>query len=289
MGLISLREFARRNGISAEAVSKAVKTGRIPAHDGKLDPTEAQAAWDRSKDPARAGRKLPRASWKISKMQSEQQRVPAADRPQSSPAPFPSGFGGHSYTEVKTRREQVRLARDQFELKRLIGDMVPVADVGQKIDAMIYTTRSKLLSLGHKLAPRLAIETDATRCQEVVDEAVREILADLAACRSDHVNGPDHRMKRGRRFRSCGPKASHPRRPGELLSPQYYRQPVGRTAGQRPCCHRESIRRRFLGPPVRRRPCRIDRSCARPKVGSDLSSRMAPDARRAGTACSTQT
>jgi hypothetical protein len=171
MGLISLREFARRNGVSAEAVSKAVKTGRLPAHDGKLDPAEAQAVWDRSNDPARAGRKLPRSTAK----------VPQSKPEQSAPAPFPSGFGGHSYTEVKTRREQVRLARDQFELKRLIGDMVPVADVGQKIDAMIYITRSKLLSLGHKLAPRLAIETDAARCQEVVDEAVREILADLAA------------------------------------------------------------------------------------------------------------
>ena len=73
------------------------------------------------------------------------------------------------------------MARDQFELKRLIGELVPVADVAQKIDAMIYTAKSKLLSLGHKLAPRLAVETDAARCQEIVDEALREILTDLAA------------------------------------------------------------------------------------------------------------
>src|SRR5271157_5155747 len=121
MSLISLREFARRNGVSAEAVSKAVKTGRLPAHDGKLDPAEAQAAWDRSKDPARAGRKRP-PTCEVHKMKPEQ----------PAPAPLPSGFGGHSYTEVKTRREQVHLARDQFELKRLMGDLVPVADVGQK-------------------------------------------------------------------------------------------------------------------------------------------------------------
>jgi hypothetical protein len=168
MGLISMREFARRNGVSAEAVSKAVKTGRLPAHDGKLDPAEAQAAWDKSKDPARAGRKLPRST---------------AEVPQSrpgQPAPFPSGFGGHSYTEVKTRRESVRLMRDQVELKRLLGEMVPVADVGRKIDAMIQIAKSKLLSLGHKLAPQLAMETDAAKCQEIVDETVREILTDLA-------------------------------------------------------------------------------------------------------------
>jgi hypothetical protein len=172
MSLISLREFARRNGVSPEAVSKAVKTGRLPAHDGKLDPVEAQAAWDQGKDPARAGRKLKPVS----------EHVPAEDRvrPQSATASFPSGFGGHSFTEVKTRREQVRLARDQVELKRMLGELVPAADIGQKIDAMIYSARSKLLALGHKLAPRLAIETDAAKCQEIVDDAVREILADLA-------------------------------------------------------------------------------------------------------------
>src|SRR5271157_1675326 len=171
MGLISLREFARRNGVSAEAVSKAVKTGRLPAHDGKLDPAEAQAAWDKSKDPARAGRKLPRST----------AEVPQSKPEHSAPAPFPSGFGGHSYTEVKTRREQVHLARDQFELKRLMGDLVPVADVGRKIDAMINIAKSKFLALGHKLAPRLAVETEAARCQEMVDEAVRESLTELAA------------------------------------------------------------------------------------------------------------
>jgi hypothetical protein len=59
--------------------------------------------------------------------------------------------------------------------------MVPVADVGKKIDDMIYTAKSKLLSLGHKLAPLLASETDAAKCQDIVDDAVREILTDLAA------------------------------------------------------------------------------------------------------------
>ena len=171
--------------MSAEAVSKAVKTGRLPAYDGKLDPDEAQAAWDRSKDPARAGRKLPRTGADRPRTGSEYQRAPVGDRPQPVPAPFPSGFGGHSYTEVKTRREQVRLARDQVELKRLLAELMPVAEVGQKIDAMINVAKSKFLSLGHKLAPRLAVESDAAKCQQIVEEEVREILTDLAAAGGD--------------------------------------------------------------------------------------------------------
>jgi hypothetical protein len=173
MTLISLREFARRNGVSPEAVSKAVRTGRLPAHDGKLDPVEAQAAWDRAKDPARAGQKLPRSTAEVP------QSKPEPPRPTTSS--FPSGFSGQSYTEVKTRRENIRAMRDQVELKRLLGELVDAKQVRFEIDTMIYNAKSKLLSLGHRLAPRLAIETDAAKCKEIVDEEIRQILADLAA------------------------------------------------------------------------------------------------------------
>lgn len=60
MPLISLREFARRNGVSDMAISKAVRAGRLPHVNGKIDPDQAQPVWDRVKDPVRAGRKLPR-------------------------------------------------------------------------------------------------------------------------------------------------------------------------------------------------------------------------------------
>jgi hypothetical protein len=158
-----------------------VKTGRIPAHDGKLDPAEAQAAWDRCKDPARAGRKLPHSTAEVPQSAGPQYRGPVADRQQAAPAPFPSGFGGQSYTEVKTRREGVRLMRDQVELKRLLGELVDTTQVRREIDTMINNVKPKLLALGHKLAPRLALESDAAKCKEIVDAEIREILEDLAA------------------------------------------------------------------------------------------------------------
>ena len=45
--LISLREFARRNGVSHVAIRKAIQSGRLPATDGKIDPDVAQSVWDR--------------------------------------------------------------------------------------------------------------------------------------------------------------------------------------------------------------------------------------------------
>lgn len=58
--LISLREFARRNGVDVAAISRAVKAVRLPSVDGKIDPEQAQPVWDRVKDHTQVGRKLKR-------------------------------------------------------------------------------------------------------------------------------------------------------------------------------------------------------------------------------------
>ncbi len=58
MPLISLREFARRNGVSPEAISKAVKTGRLPHVGGKIDPARAQPVWNRIKGTRRASQSI---------------------------------------------------------------------------------------------------------------------------------------------------------------------------------------------------------------------------------------
>jgi hypothetical protein len=51
MPLISLREFAHRNGVDVAAISRAVKAGRLPSVDGKIDLDPAQPVWDRNKGP----------------------------------------------------------------------------------------------------------------------------------------------------------------------------------------------------------------------------------------------
>ena len=36
---------------------------------------------------------------------------------------------------------------------------------------MIHNAKSKLMGLGHVLAPRVAIETDVAKCQDLIDDA----------------------------------------------------------------------------------------------------------------------
>ena len=51
---VSLREYARRRGVSHVAVMKAIRAGRLtPEPVGTLDPDKADAQWDANTDPAR--------------------------------------------------------------------------------------------------------------------------------------------------------------------------------------------------------------------------------------------
>jgi hypothetical protein len=55
MELISIREFARRNGVSHVAILAAVRAGRLPDADGKIDADVAQPVWDHIKGPRARG------------------------------------------------------------------------------------------------------------------------------------------------------------------------------------------------------------------------------------------
>jgi hypothetical protein len=77
MPLISLREFARRNSVSPEAISRAVKAGRLPHVDGKIEVDVAQPVWDEVKDRVRAGRKLVRRSRQLAQVDAPKGQVDA--------------------------------------------------------------------------------------------------------------------------------------------------------------------------------------------------------------------
>ncbi len=104
MALISMREFARRNGVSVEAISRAVKAGRLPQVEGKIDPGKAQPVWDEVRDRARAGRKIGRRGCQLAQVDTPEPQVdtlkPQVDTPKS---------------QVDTRHGQVDTLRPQVD------------------------------------------------------------------------------------------------------------------------------------------------------------------------------
>jgi hypothetical protein len=184
--LISQREFARRNGVSAEAIRRAVKIGRLPSTNGQLDATKAQLKWDSIKDPQRAGKKLRRHSTEVSGASLAQPAPPAptinpAAQAGVDKATSPQVPAERTYDDAKTQREYLRVERERLALDQSRGELVNAADVRKEISEMILQARAKLLRLGHKLAPRLALETDRGVCQALLQTGIDEALQDLVS------------------------------------------------------------------------------------------------------------
>lgn len=169
MALISQREFARQSHVSPEAISRAVKTKRLPSVGGKIDSAVAGPIWDRIKDPARAGRKLKRNG-----------AVPTLPGGATKKDPSAGNGQERSFDDAKTQREYIRLEREQIQLARLQGTLVDREQVQSEFIAMIMRSKAKLLRLGHKLAPKVALESDQGVCQSLIGDGIREALEDLA-------------------------------------------------------------------------------------------------------------
>lgn len=51
--LLSPAEYARLRGLNRSTISRQIRAGQIPTHDGLIDPTEADGARERNLDPAK--------------------------------------------------------------------------------------------------------------------------------------------------------------------------------------------------------------------------------------------
>ena len=68
----------------------------------------------------------------------------------------------------------------EFERKRLSGDLIPADAVLKSWKALIVTAKSRLLNIPKQAAARVSLETDAPVCEEIIDDAIREALDELA-------------------------------------------------------------------------------------------------------------
>jgi hypothetical protein len=181
METLSKSAFSRRLHVSPARVTQLIAKGMPVTPDGKVDVAEAltwiESHIDLSHKDAVARRQ--------------------AEQPAHQPPPSPAGFPppaetplppagvippdpGRVLLTAKARRAIVELRRAERLERVETGELVEVAEVQGKIDAMIHNAKSKLMGLGHVLAPRVAIETDVAKCQDLIDEGVREALAGLA-------------------------------------------------------------------------------------------------------------
>lgn len=147
---LSQRAYARHRGVSHEAVRKAVNAGRIPMHEGRIDPAEADAAWERNSDPAKR-----RAT-------SESLRTNAA------------------YAHARAERERCRAEIARLDLARRRGLLMERAEVERLAFTRGRRVRDQLLALPAQLAAVIAGTEDPATVERVLEDAIDRALETLA-------------------------------------------------------------------------------------------------------------
>lgn len=89
---------------------------------------------------------------------------------------------GQEYTleEAKTEHELLKIKKTQIELRRMSGEVVPVADVTSLAQEIVSAVKNNLLHIAPTVAPVIAKMDDTEDVEGVVDTAIREALEDLS-------------------------------------------------------------------------------------------------------------
>lgn len=169
-GSITLTAYAKTKGVSVEAVSKAVRVGRLSKsvvfdanNKPRLMPDLADQEWAANTDKA-------------------QQRVPAVPppRPEPQPEPEPSQEPRTAtFQQARTLREayMARLARLEFEEKS--KQVVRVEAVKNEAFKVARTVRDNLLNIPDRIAAELANETNQFKVHQRLTHEIRRALEDM--------------------------------------------------------------------------------------------------------------
>ena len=157
-------EYARRRGVSRQAVAKAIKQGRITVlPDGGVDPETADREWAENRG---------------SKMLAPSAPATHVNRRQS-PAPFdPAEF--LTFDEARALREQFAAERERLKLEQEAGLLIDAAEVRAVWFAALRTVRERLLNVPDRLAQQLATEGDAAQVHAALLKEIRFVLENLS-------------------------------------------------------------------------------------------------------------
>lgn len=178
--LISLREYGRRRGVSAMAVSKAAKAGRITLVDGKVDPSTADRDWPAKTNP---GQLAHREQAPGRQADPEAGQETPSDGHEGAQNGNGKGASGAAYGQARAIREgyQARLAKIEYEKE--VGALVSADEVRAQAFKVARTARDSLLSMPDRLAPVLAGESNQFEVHRIMSEEIRRVCNDIASAK----------------------------------------------------------------------------------------------------------
>ena len=176
---ISQKEFAAMVGVTPQAISKAVKAGRLTV---PLDPVGSLRQWDAGRAPPTKAPKseAPATAPSHGKPEPEPKPKPPARRSNTAAPAEDDTAGPLNYNEAKTKETTYKARLRRLEYEERSGSLVNAVEVKAQWQELAQGLRTRLMSIPQALAPRLASMTESHDIRIALDEAIRQALQDVA-------------------------------------------------------------------------------------------------------------
>jgi hypothetical protein len=144
--------YARRRGVTRQAVWAAIRDGRIACHGGLIDPEAADLQWERNSQRAR----FP---------------APAANAPADE----------DSFAHHRTRREAAEAELVEMRVRREAGQLMESSRVVHFITSSTVLLRTTLEELPAQIAPQLPLPREVQeQCRLLLAERIEDALTQLS-------------------------------------------------------------------------------------------------------------
>jgi len=175
-GTLTQAQYARRRGVSREAVRKAIRDGRIRLDaSGRINPVAADAAWLANTDPGRSP--APAAALgSAPPLELPADEAGATGGPSQITLP-----DGMTYHEARALREWNQARMVDLQRRRLEGELVEVKKVEDAAFRAARTARDLLMALPDQLDAELAAMTDPAEVRERLARELRQVAEELAS------------------------------------------------------------------------------------------------------------
>lgn len=176
MELLSFRKYAAHRGVSGEAVSKAVRTGRISVvvnEKGQrlIDPAVADKEWAENTYHNKRTTQGP--------MVKKPQPAPAPAQADDPVAPSQAGIPA-SINQSKAIKEAYEARIKKLDYEEKLGKLIDVDKVKVAAFKTGRVVRDNLLNIPNDLSGKLAAETDQKKIHHMLTEAITIVLQELA-------------------------------------------------------------------------------------------------------------
>jgi len=166
---ISIREFARRAGCDDKVVRRKVKTEHIkPFADGTIDPGYLDVDWRSGEQPVSAIAYDADADADSQSLEDAALRLVSAD-----------GQELWSKADAEKVKENYAARLKQLEYDREVGLVVEIDDVIAAVASEYAVVRNRLLGIGSKVAPTIAVLNSAEEIKALIDKEVVRALGAL--------------------------------------------------------------------------------------------------------------